>query len=592
MTWPRRVTLGRVPLWAAVITALGGIVYVLSGQPPAPQLSHRVPLTEDGREKGPYAVADASWLYFEERVGFHEHGILAKVPLSGGLIRQEIHTGFNNVHLLGISPDGSELLVAKVESNYLGESPIDSVWLLPTSGGSPHPLGEVASRAAAWSPDGRRIAYAKGGELWEVDADGSNPRWLAPARVQIDKVFWSPDGKLLRFEAFDRLKTTLWEVHSDGRGFRQWFPSLSSEGFGILLLGWTPDGGRFLVRRGDATTWLLPEKPGFFARVSSKPIQFPSGQGYLASISHDGKKGYVIESGTPRYEFVTLDPQVKVVVQMTDFPGVSALDPAFSRDGKWIAYSKSDTRQLWRSRADGTDPPRQLTFDRFEGHLPAWSPDGKEIAFTGGKPLGPTRIYLISRDGGIPKLLVPDNLWPLDPQAPDGWQGAPTWSPDGTQIAFGENGNQFPIPLTCAIHVYDLHTQRLSTLPGSDGLWTARWSPDGRYLAATTGDNEKLVLYDFKTRKWSQLDDGFIGDNPAWSHDGNYLYYMKPYADPPAMLRIRVPGGKRERVADLSVLAQHPGTFTKWSSLTPTGAILLINHDANEEIYAYDLKLP
>jgi len=183
-------------------------------------------------------------------------------------------------------------------------------------------------------------------------------------------------------------------------------------------------------------------------------------------------------------------------------------------------------------------------------------------------------------------------VWPFDPQAPNGWQGAPTWSPDGTRIAFGENGNQFPIPATCAIHIYDLRTQRLSNLPGSSGLWTARWSPDGRYMTATTRDNEKLMLYEFKTQKWSQLDDGFIGDNPAWSHDGKYLYYMKPYPDPPAMLRIRVPGGKPERVADLSVLAQRKGIITKWSSLTPTGALLLINYDADQEIHAYNLKLP
>jgi len=64
--------------------------------------------------------------------------------------------------------------------------------------------------------------------------------------------------------------------------------------------------------------------------------------------------------------------------------------------------------------------------------------------FMGGKTAEPTQIYLISPEGGNRKLPVPDNLWPFDPQARDGWQGAPTWSPDGTQIAFGENGYHFP----------------------------------------------------------------------------------------------------------------------------------------------------
>jgi serine/threonine protein kinase/Tol biopolymer transport system component len=581
----------RAALLAALLVAAIGLSlwWVLPRTPPSvPELSNEIALTQDGRDKGSSAVADASWLYFEERVGFFEHGILAKVPLSGER-RQEIQTGFHNVHLLGISPDRSQLLVAKVESNYVGKTPTDTVWLLSTSGGSPQPLGEVASKAAAWSPDGRRIAYAKGGELWEVDADGSNPRRMVPAHALIDTVFWSPDGTLLRFQTSD---SAIWEVRPDGSGFRRWFPGLDSEGFIISPLGWTPDGKYFVVGRNDSTTWLLPEKPGFLARISSKPIQLLSGQRNLVWISPDGKKAYLTEGGTSRFALVTFDPQVNATIPLKGFSGVSARDPSFSRDGKWIAYSKADTWELLRSRADGTDNPRQLTFDPLEGHLPAWSPDGRELAFMGGAGGERTRIYLISPDGGNPKPLVPDNVWPFDPQAPDRWQGAPTWSPDGTRIAFGENGNHFPIPPTCAIHIYDLHTQRLSNLPGSDGLWTARWSPDGRYLAATARDNEKLMLYDFKTQKWSQLDHGFIGDNPAWSHDGKYLYYMKPYADPPAMLRIRVPGGKPERVADLSVLAQRPGTIMKWSSLTPAGALLLINHDSDQEIYAYDLKLP
>jgi serine/threonine protein kinase/Tol biopolymer transport system component len=558
----------RAVLWTALlVTTIGLAMWWVLHRALAfvPELSNEVRLTEDGRDKGRSAVADASWLYFEESVGFFGHGTLAKVNLFSGR-RQEIQTGFNNVRLLGISADRSQLLVAKVESKYLAETPIDTFWLLHTSGGSPYPLGEVAGLAAAWSPDGRRLAYVKGGKLLEVYSDGSSPQQIVPAQAQVERVFWSPDGSLLRFQTSD---SALWEVRPDGTGLGRWFPNVASEGFGISLLGWTPDGKYFVVSRDDSTTWILPEKPGFLARMSSKPMQLLSGQRKLLCVSDDGKQAYVIEGGTERFEPVTFDPHVNATIPLKGFSGVSARDPAFSRDGKWIAYSRADTWELWRSRADRTDAPQQLTFSHLHGALPAWSPDGREIAFMGNIPGEPSRIYLVSPDGGNPKPLVPDNVWPFDKHAPSGWQGGPTWSPDGARIAFGENGNRFPIPATCAIHVYDLHTQRLSKLPGSEGLWTARWSPDERYLAAATRDNEKLMLYNFKTQKWSQLDDGFIGDNPAWSHDGKYLYYMKPYGDPAAMLRIRVPGGKPERVADLSVLADRPGTIMKWSTLTP-----------------------
>src|ERR1022692_653229 len=108
-----------------------------------------------------------------------------------------------------------------------------------------------------------------------------------------------------------------------------------------------------------------------------------------------------------------------------------------------------------------------LTSSPIHGALPAWSPDGSQIAFMGTPRGKSARIYLIARDGGEPKPVVPDSLWPLAPQASEHWQGGPTWS------------------------------------------------PAGRYLAALTRDDEKLMLYDFRTQKWTLLDDGFIGDNPA-----------------------------------------------------------------------------
>ena len=61
----------------------------------------------------------------------------------------------------------------------------------------------------------------------------------------------------------------------------------------------------------------------------------------------------------------------------------------------------------------------------------------------------------------------------------------------------GENGDHFPLSPVCAIHIFHLDTQILSTIPHSEGLWSARWSPAGRYLAALTRDDKKLMLYDF-----------------------------------------------------------------------------------------------
>lgn len=558
---------------------------------PAPVLSNRVKLNDDGRQKGWGALmaADASWLYFEERVGFRT--VLAKAPLFEGQT-QKIETPFGNVSLLDISPDQAELLVASPDPAYSIQAPPGPIWRLTTSGLSPHRLGDVTARSATWSPDGRHIAYADGRNLWEVDAEGGSRRRIFTASAHIEFVRWSPDGATLVFETLGpRTEAIDWKVRPDGSGLIQWAPRLGGLAH-ALLRGptWAPDGKYLLVRTDDGTAWLASQSGGFFSGMRKGPIELRLGPGSrLTGISKDGNKAYAVESGTQKNEFMTYERRTRPVVPLAKLSGISANTPAFSRDGRWIAYSEQEDSRLWRSKADGTDPV-PLTSSTLNGALPAWSPDGIQIAFMGGRQGKESRIYLIALDGGEPKPLVPDNLWQFEPQSH--WQGAPTWSLDGKQIAFGENGRNFPISPSCAIHIFNRDTQRLITIPHSEGLWTARWSPTGRYLAALTRDDEKLMLYDFRTQKWIQLDDGFIGDNPAWSHGGRYLYYLKPYAEPPAIMRLRVPGGKPERVADLSILDQQRGSFTLWSSLAPGDIPLLIRRDYNDEIYAYDLKLP
>jgi dipeptidyl aminopeptidase/acylaminoacyl peptidase len=72
----------------------------------------------------------------------------------------------------------------------------------------------------------------------------------------------------------------------------------------------------------------------------------------------------------------------------------------------------------------------------------------------------------------------------------------------------------------------DLKFNRVSTLPGSRGLFSPRWSPDGRYIAAITTDAAwKLMLFDFVTQKWTEAFGSEIG-YLLWSHDGKYIYFQ------------------------------------------------------------------
>ena len=77
-----------------------------------------------------------------------------------------------------------------------------------------------------------------------------------------------------------------------------------------------------------------------------------------------------------------------------------------------------------------------------------------------------------------------------------------------------------PGPTT--IQLLDLRTREVSVLPGSEGLWAPRWSKDGRHLIAHRFDFQNLMLFDFTTRKWEELDRGNL-HFANWSRDGKYV---------------------------------------------------------------------
>ena len=185
--------------------------------------------------------------------------------------------------------------------------------------------------------------------------------------------------------------------------------------------------------------------------------------------------------------------------------GISAGELDFSRDGKWVTYVSYPERTLWRSRIDGTER-QQLTDAPVAAFLPRWSPDGTQIVYVDLQSGQPWKIFLISAHGGTPQELLGGKDAVADPN----------WSPDGKRICFGRS--PYSAASTKKIEVVDLSSNQISTIPGSDNLYSPRWSPDGQHLAALSADSKKLLLYDFKTQKWTDWIDepGAIGF-PTWS---------------------------------------------------------------------------
>jgi hypothetical protein len=139
--------------------------------------------------------------------------------------------------------------------------------------------------------------------------------------------------------------------------------------------------------------------------------------------------------------------------------------------------------------------------------------------------------------------------------------------------------------------VLDFASRQISTLPGSQGLWAPKWSPDGNLIAAETLDSAELVLFDLGTRKWRSLKRvNKVIDYPCWSHDGKYLYFNTS-APEQGLYRSRVSDGRMELVTSLKEIRM-TGALGEWFGLTPEDSPLVLRDLRVQEVFALDVNLP
>jgi Tol biopolymer transport system component len=287
--------------------------------------------------------------------------------------------------------------------------------------------------------------------------------------------------------------------------------------------------------------------------------------------SKDGKKLFVVGQ-TFRGELTRYDLKSRRLESFLG--GISAEFVALSKDKQWMAYVSYPENKLWRSKVDGSER-LQLTTGANPVFLPQWSPDGKKIVFFELFPDGHSTIYEVSPEGGSPRPLAIDDPHPADP----------TWSSDGSKIMFGGSAGD---PAS-TIRTFDLTTRKIQTLPGSTGLYSPRWSPDGRYVAAFSADSTRLSLFDFKTQKWSEITKGTFGWE-CWSNTGEYLFALDS-SDTGAVLRIRLSDRTIERVLNLKDISL-TGYWGNSLTLAPDDSPLLLRNVGTQDVYALDWETP
>lgn len=208
--------------------------------------------------------------------------------------------------------------------------------------------------------------------------------------------------------------------------------------------------------------------------------------------------------------------------------------------------------------------------------MPRWSSDSQEIAFMGVHFTGNWGIYMVPAKGGPIRSLFSGN------QA----EGYPDWSPDGRHLVFSE---VVPLAQPEGVHVLDLGTDRVSTLPGSKGFYLPRWSPHGRSILALHAGDEYPYLFEFSTAKWRPLAQ-VPSSYPNWSHDGRKVYFLSNIGGTRTVFRVDVADRTLEKVASLESVEPSPFILGDWMGLAPGDAPMAVQDMTTDDIYAWDLN--
>ncbi|WP_420437262.1 cell wall-binding repeat-containing protein [Candidatus Poriferisodalis sp.] len=214
--------------------------------------------------------------------------------------------------------------------------------------------------------------------------------------------------------------------------------------------------------------------------------------------------------------------------ELTLRDGGYAFEPSWSPDGSQVAFARQINRQthweshVWVVNADGTGK-RQLTRGDVWDAMPSWSPDGTRLAFSrtsgNGRDADGDRIdddryiTVMNADGTNHQFLTVGGRWDT----------APSWSPDGGQIAYIAHDS---------VRILDLRRLRERAV-ASDAYWNGglTWSPDGTKIAFTRrdsddGDDTSIRVVEIDTASEEVLaDTAGRQSNPRWSPDGQRLLY-------------------------------------------------------------------
>lgn len=504
------------------------------------------------------------------------HSELSAISLSGGaVVPLNIPSEVASPALGDISPDGSRLLLR----DHLSPESEQPLWVVPTIGGSALRVGNVLAHDATWMPDGKSILYANGNDLYLTQLNSNSPQIFASLPGRAFWLRWEPNGKLLRVTVIDPIAHTLslWQLTAADHKPQPIlgnFSQPSSECCGV----WTADGRNYVFqseRGGNTDLWnLAGESTSGPIRLTDGPLRFQSPVAARVPGQHGSRIFFL--GVDAQSELERLGPNNELIPERGFLASAVRVD--YSRDGKWVAWTDSNG-QLWRARTDGTEK-LEVTPDTLDVFLARWSPDASRLAVMAREPGKAWQIYLTGTNGGELQPLLKESRNAADP----------SWSPDGKSLVFGRVNDQMGKENAArTLHILHLDSGQIEQVPDSDGLFSPRWSPDGRYIAALTLDQRQVRLFDVTAKTWSTLAVP-SGADPIWSSDSRALYLHASLDPAQPIDRVSIPDGRVEEIVRLADTRENDAVDYVFGGLTQDNHPLIRARVFTGNVYSLDLK--
>lgn len=447
--------------------------------------------THPGQEVFPKFSPDGKWIAFTGQYDGDEQVYV--IPSRGGTPKQLTYYpargplpprwGFDN-QVYGWTPDGRSVLFRSMR--YGWDLTDTRLYTVSTDGGLPEPLPMPVSGAGDYSPDGRRMVYSpliRDFRTWKRYEGG-----------------WAEDLYIFDLTTHDTERVTK-DVRTDRDPM--WI--------GHTIYFDSDHDGTLNLYAWDTKT----KKTEQLTHSTTFDVRWPSA---------DTQKNIVYELGGQLHVFDTTDKSDREISIYVPNDGVASRpkhELVNNHIESW-GLSPEGKRAVFVARGDvftvpaEKGPTRNLTNSSgSHERWPAWSPDGKTIAFISDAS-GEDEVYVIDQGGeGKPRQITSNG---------HEMRYRPEWSPDGKWIAFSDkNGRLF---------IVNVKTQKITQVADekSNGLNDYSWSPHGGYIAFSLSDENtfrSIYIYSVADARVHRITgETFNERSPVWDPDGNYLYYL------------------------------------------------------------------